>query len=211
MIRQIYIVGLKLSPKNIWVIFPAGSWFPLYKDHYCFWIPIFSDCTDSSTTLAPLIHFLSLFVLYFTLTSEQYSEKIANGLFKYNVITETKICILNPFPLCIVPVGLIGNKSPFRSSSCLGPDSISRWHLTSIGNPIVEIRRSYDRLISTMGFPILVRCHLYIESGPRCWTCCNPLLNCGALVYWRIPVPIRLSELKKKRTFRINNFSAWSP
>ena len=38
--------------------------------------------------------------------------------------------------------------------------------LTSIGNPIVEIRRSYDRLISTMGFPILVRRRLYIESGP---------------------------------------------
>ena len=32
-----------------------------------------------------------------------------------------------------------------------GPDSISRYHLTSIGNPIVEIRRSQDRLISTMG------------------------------------------------------------
>ena len=47
-----------------------------------------------------------------------------------------------------------------------GPDSIKRCHLTSIGNPIVEIRRSYDRLISTMGFPILVRRHLYIESGP---------------------------------------------
>ena len=30
----------------------------------------------------------------------------------------------------------------------------------------MEIRRSYDRLISTMGFTILVRCHLYIESGP---------------------------------------------
>ena len=30
----------------------------------------------------------------------------------------------------------------------------------------MEIRRSQDRLISTMGFPILVRCHLYIESGP---------------------------------------------
>ena len=30
----------------------------------------------------------------------------------------------------------------------------------------MEIRRSYDRLISTMGFPILVRCHLNIESGP---------------------------------------------
>ena len=39
-------------------------------------------------------------------------------------------------------------------------------HLTSIENPIVEIRRSYDRLISTMGFPILVRWHLYTESGP---------------------------------------------
>ena len=33
----------------------------------------------------------------------------------------------------------------------------------------MEIRRSYDRLISTMGFPILVRQHLYIESGPRTW------------------------------------------
>ena len=30
----------------------------------------------------------------------------------------------------------------------------------------MEIRRSYDRLISTMGFPILVRWHLYIESAP---------------------------------------------
>ena len=38
--------------------------------------------------------------------------------------------------------------------------------LTSIGNPTGEIRRSYDRLISTMGFPILERWHLYIESGP---------------------------------------------
>ena len=51
--------------------------------------------------------------------------------------------------------------------STLGAESIKRCHLTSIGNPIVEIRRSYDRLISTMGFPILVRRHLYIESGPR--------------------------------------------
>ena len=49
-----------------------------------------------------------------------------------------------------------------------GPDSIYGCHLVSIGNPTVEIRRSYDRLISTMAFPILVRCHLYIESGP--WT-----------------------------------------
>ena len=48
------------------------------------------------------------------------------------------------------------------------PDSIKRCHLTSIGNPIVEIKWSYDRLISTMGFPILVRWHLHIESAPWC-------------------------------------------
>ena len=47
-----------------------------------------------------------------------------------------------------------------------GPNSIKRCHLTSIGNPIVEIRRSYNHLISTMGLPIWVRQHLYIESGP---------------------------------------------
>ena len=47
-----------------------------------------------------------------------------------------------------------------------GVDSIQRYHLTGIGNPIEEIRRSYDRLISTMIFPTLVRWHLYIESGP---------------------------------------------
>ena len=48
----------------------------------------------------------------------------------------------------------------------LSPDSIKRCHLTSIGNPIVEIRQYYDRLISTMGFPIPRRRHLYIELGP---------------------------------------------
>ena len=51
-------------------------------------------------------------------------------------------------------------------SNVLGAESIWRCHLTSIGNNFVEIRRSYDRLISTMGFPILVRRHIYIESGP---------------------------------------------
>ena len=37
-------------------------------------------------------------------------------------------------------------------------------------NPIVEIIWSCDHLISTMGFPILVRWHFYIESGP--WRTC---------------------------------------
>ena len=43
---------------------------------------------------------------------------------------------------------------------------------------------SYDRLISTMGFPILIRHHLYIESGP--W---SSLVHCllpvrGQAVAW---------------------------
>ena len=47
-------------------------------------------------------------------------------------------------------------------------DEVRAWSLTSIEIPIVELGRSYYRLISTMWFPILVRRHLYIESGPRC-------------------------------------------
>ena len=47
------------------------------------------------------------------------------------------------------------------------PGFYKRCHLSSIGNLIVEIRRSYDCLIPTMGFPILLRCHVYIEPGPR--------------------------------------------
>ena len=54
-------------------------------------------------------------------------------------------------------------------STLQGPDSIQRCRLTSKENPIVEIGWSYDHLISTMRFPILVSRHLYTESGPRCW------------------------------------------
>ena len=62
----------------------------------------------------------------------------------------------------------------------LGADSIKRYLLTSNGNPIVEIRRSYDRLISTMGFPLLVG-HLYIESGP--WYFPTPSQEGSCFVY----------------------------
>ena len=51
------------------------------------------------------------------------------------------------------------------SGNSLGPDSIYRCYLISIGNLIVEIWRSYGRLISTMGFPILIKRYLYIESS----------------------------------------------
>ena len=66
---------------------------------------------------------------------------------------------------------LEGSKRPDRAiSRDQEAESIKICHLTSIGNPIVEIRLFYDRLISTMGFPILVRWHLYIESRPSSFT-----------------------------------------
>ena len=45
----------------------------------------------------------------------------------------------------------------------LGLDSIWRYHLASIRNPLMEIQWSWYYLISTMGFSWLVRQHLYIE------------------------------------------------
>ena len=60
---------------------------------------------------------------------------------------------------------------------CVAYDDLWPWPISSrsfgldLENRVrsVEIRRSYDRLISTMGFPILLR-HLYIELGP--WRLC---------------------------------------
>ena len=43
------------------------------------------------------------------------------------------------------------------------------WALSQYKDAILPV--SYDRLTSTMGFPILVRWHLYIESGPRALNC----------------------------------------
>ena len=80
-------------------------------------------------------------------------------------------CFLIPVkikqPFCRNHATRHNSMRPANTYTHQGPDSIKRCHLTSIGNPIVEIRRSYDRLISTMGFPIPVRRHLYIESRPR--------------------------------------------
>ena len=69
----------------------------------------------------------------------------------------------------------------------------------------MEIRRSNDRLISTMGFPILVRWHLYIESGSKSYrnhikkyvgTCYNTLwLAQISIREWRwMPFPRILSR-----------------
>ena len=62
-----------------------------------------------------------------------------------------------------------------------GTNSIYRCHFTSIANPIVGIRRSYDRFISTTGFPKLVKWHLYIESRPR-----TPVLVFASLSQWQL-------------------------
>ena len=61
--------------------------------------------------------------------------------------------------------------------NCLGSDSI--WiciFLTRIGNPIVEIRLTYDRLISTMGFPVAVGQHLYMGQVIKVWLSCYLVL-----------------------------------
>ena len=47
-----------------------------------------------------------------------------------------------------------------------------------IGNPIMQIRRSYSRLISTMEFPLLVRWHLFIESEPWLWMSLENNITC---------------------------------
>ena len=48
----------------------------------------------------------------------------------------------------------------------LGPNTIQRCLLTGLGNTLVEIRWSKDHLISTPVFPLVVRHHLCVESGP---------------------------------------------
>ena len=54
------------------------------------------------------------------------------------------------------------------------------------GNPIVEVRRSYDHLISTLELPILVRWHLYIELGLK-FLYKTPSLN-DLLLRWLQPL-----------------------
>ena len=75
-----------------------------------------------------------------------------------------KLCFLIQ-PLKARAGGHSGRASIYRTVFII--DYFYQMKAIPIGNPIVEIRRFYDRLISTMGFPILVRWHLYIESGPR--------------------------------------------
>ena len=61
----------------------------------------------------------------------------------------------------------------------LGVVSISRWCLTSVGIPMLKLRRSWDRLIFNMGITIPGKDGLYIETGPRLQTIIKPTDNCG--------------------------------
>ena len=69
----------------------------------------------------------------------------------------------------------------------------------------MEIRRSYDRLISTMGFPLLVRWHLYIESGPRCH--CVHVMSMPAL--WNWSRECHLGQFPLLNQFRGVAFPLW--
>ena len=66
--------------------------------------------------------------------------------------------------------GLVQDCSIFMAWHTQG-DSISRCHLTSIGNHIAQIRRSKEHLISTMGFSILIRWYLNTEWDQEICTC----------------------------------------
>ena len=97
-----------------------------------------------------------------------------------------------------------GDKTIIRSSI---------W-IPSIGIPIMEIRRSYDRLISIMGFPILVRLvrgHIDVESGPQvtCHLCIVSSHLFSASLLWACYFPRRLYPgLLATKWGRINRLSA---
>ena len=62
-----------------------------------------------------------------------------------------------------------------------GHNSVWGCSISNTEIPIVEIKRSYDRLISTMEFPKLVKRLHYIESWPC--TCC-PVLSYTDVTTW---------------------------
>ena len=107
----------------------------------------------SQTSMVQLLKFRKRFVRNFRiLHTSQHHQRLKQG--PGNVIILTIV-----LPLAAEEGFILTTSGPWFNI---------KLHLTSVGNPIVEIRRSYDRLISTMGFPIRVRQHLYIESRQCC-------------------------------------------
>ena len=67
--------------------------------------------------------------------------------------------------------------------------SISRCHLTSIGIPMLKIRRSHDRLIFNMGIPIPGKTVFILRQGPDPAISCEAALPDNAMVtysLWRV-------------------------
>ena len=62
-------------------------------------------------------------------------------------------------------VAILYQPQCFKWNRRLGAVSIWRWCLTSIGIPMLKIRRSLDCLIPNMGIPIPGKNGLYIETG----------------------------------------------
>ena len=85
-------------------------------------------------------------------TSHQWSSLTKDGNVMCFCIVSNKLldkqsgcwCFKTPWRSCDIHV--------MSSDEKLEVDSIQRCHLDSIGNPTVELRRSYDRLISTMEY-----------------------------------------------------------
>ena len=60
-------------------------------------------------------------------------------------------------------------RSLYNSCIIKGQGGVSICGLTSIGIPMLKIRRSCDRLIFNMGIPIPGKDGLHIKMGPRCF------------------------------------------
>ena len=144
---------------------------------HIYWV--ISACSHIAIPTTKTKHRLYEWSIYFEWILSDYVKSL-----RYRLISEASRCLLHYSSYkteCKINMENHCRLVLFITSfENLGPDSINRSHLTSIRNPIVEIRRSYDRLISTMGFPLPVRWHLYIESGPRC---CKALQDILILVF----------------------------
>ena len=140
------------------------------------------------------------------------------GLLPLSRVQYTKICGWGEIWVNIGSGNLMAPSHCLNQCSCnQGADSIKRCHLTSIGIPIGQIRQSYDHLISTMGFPILVRWKIFILNHGA-----DPL----AFNWWQIhrkwskisntKICLKITHLKLKpfhfkgqwvKIFQLNNIS----
>ena len=104
---------------------------------------IITKIYDQKVLIFSVIHFAPLYFLDFVFST-----------FFYKCYSNS-LTVLNRYSIFVQDCRLILSPEP----------RVNIKNLTSIGNPVMEIQLSSDRLISTIGFHILVRWHLYTESG----------------------------------------------